>query len=623
MGKTGQECINSRYFMQPLALERRGGRRKSPPPPVITFCVALALACAAVRIVHAAGVVTNATEANLRAAMAGGGTVTFVCDGTITLAGTITNSANTVLDAAGHQIIISGGNVVRVFYVNTNSTLTLLNVTVANGAATSGGGIYNDGGSVVLSGTTFQANRVTNIAYLGCGGAIFNSSGTLAATNSLFIGNSAQDQPGSGGAFCSLGGAVLFEGCRFSNNTASGIYASFPTGGDGGPAYGGAVSILQGCTAVIHNCVFTQNLACGGDGVDYSQTPNFQFWFGNPGGSGGRAAGGAIYNLGKTQIQSSLLVNNWALGGIAGGGQIGSGFTDMAYNGGAGGAGGDGLGGAVFDGGTLSLVNSTLVGNSGIGRSGANGGAGGCIYWHGVHFCASGGNTGAAGNGVGAVWAVNLSCFGTNCTIADNYSECGTNGIYSTVYGITNGIASALWFGGGTVVNCILAFNSPSNFCGSLTDAGHNFSSDASIALTGSGSRTNTDPMLGPLANHGGPTLTMALLPGSPAIDAGSAAAAPATDQRGIARPQGPGVDVGAFEFQYIPFFYGAAINNRTNFQLQMAGLLPNQNFTIEASSNLVNWCRVTNFIFGTNPLFHFADPATNCRARFYRLVTP
>jgi hypothetical protein len=131
------------------------------------------------------------------------------------------------------------------------------------------------------------------------------------------------------------------------------------------------------------------------------------------------------------------------------------------------------------------------------------------------------------------------------------------------------------------------------------------------------------DPKLGSLADNGGPTLTMALLPGSPAIDAGSAVGAPATDQRGVARPQGPGVDIGAFEFQYIPFFSGIAINNATNCQLQMAGLLPNQSFTVQASSNFINWSIVTIFTAGTNGLFQFVDPMPrNWPTRFYRLKT-
>jgi hypothetical protein len=72
--------------------------------------------------VHAGGVVTNCTEAALRAAVAGGGTVTFACDSTFRLASTITNNLNLTLDGSGHEVRISGGSAVRVFAVNTNVT---------------------------------------------------------------------------------------------------------------------------------------------------------------------------------------------------------------------------------------------------------------------------------------------------------------------------------------------------------------------------------------------------------------------------------------------------------------------------------------------------------------------
>ena len=89
----------------------------------------------------------------------------------------------------------------------------------------------------------------------------------------------------------------------------------------------------------------------------------------------------------------------------------------------------------------------------------------------------------------------------------------------------------------------------PTNSTGSIADAGHNLSSDASCTFTNVGSLNNTDARLGPLADNGGPTLTMALLPGSPAIDAGDTALAPATDQRGFPRPAGLAADIGAFEY--------------------------------------------------------------------------
>src|SRR5262249_43067528 len=68
--------------------------------------------------------------------------------------------------------------------------------------------------------------------------------------------------------------------------------------------------------------------------------------------------------------------------------------------------------------------------------------------------------------------------------------------------------------------------------------------------FTASGDLTNSNPLLATLGDNGGPTFTMGLLPGSPAIDAGPAAGPPTTDQRGVARPQGTKLDIGADELR-------------------------------------------------------------------------
>jgi len=115
-----------------------------------------------------------------------------------------------------------------------------------------------------------------------------------------------------------------------------------------------------------------------------------------------------------------------------------------------------------------------------------------------------------------------------------------------------SGFGGAVYVAAGaaaTAVNTILANSlSGSNCFGTLTDAGHNISSDASCNFTSAGSLNSTNPNLGPFGNYGGPTATIPLLAGSPAIDAGDAAACPAVDQRGISRPYGAGCDIGAFE---------------------------------------------------------------------------
>ncbi|MCB0241692.1 MAG: hypothetical protein KDH08_24380, partial [Anaerolineae bacterium] len=86
-------------------------------------------------------------------------------------------------------------------------------------------------------------------------------------------------------------------------------------------------------------------------------------------------------------------------------------------------------------------------------------------------------------------------------------------------------------------------------FGGAIQDDGHNLVQTPGpciSAFTGPGTILNQDPMLGPLADNGGPTQTRALLAGSPAIDAGDTTLT--TDQRGVARPQGAADDIGAFE---------------------------------------------------------------------------
>ena len=94
----------------------------------------LALVCLWIpRPAPASGVVNNCTEADLRAALAGGGAVTFACDGTITLANTLTIAANTTIDASGRNISLDGGFTNRVLTVQTGVVCAVTNVRVING----------------------------------------------------------------------------------------------------------------------------------------------------------------------------------------------------------------------------------------------------------------------------------------------------------------------------------------------------------------------------------------------------------------------------------------------------------------------------------------------------------
>ena len=138
----------------------------------------------------------------------------------------------------------------------------------------------------------------------------------------------------------------------------------------------------------------------------------------------------------------------------------------------------------------------------------------------------------------------------------------------------------------------------------------------------------NTDPLLGPLQNNGGFTQTMALLPGSPAIDAGDDANCPATDQRGVTRPFGSHCDIGAYEFN-------SAIINVTIGGNPMGSyaLLPGQEkrlsfpvsggpVKVESTNdkNIVSAIRLQSF--ANNTLYSFVEtmgvPAGSLSSKYY-----
>ena len=195
---------------------------------------------------------------------------------------------------------------------------------------------------------------------------------------------------------------------------------------------------------------------------------------------------------------------------------------------------GEGLGGGIYALGSLSLVNSTVSGNSVEGPTGTSQGGGIVVGPDGV-------NPEPA--------KVTL----LNATIAGNSVGAGGIGGGIAVYNPVMGLEPSF-----TVRNTIVAGNSVGGAeadCGaiSLATSDHNLSGDASCMFTDAGSKQNANPQLGPLGNKGGQTDTLALLEGSPAIDAGANEGCPATDQRGVVRPQGSACDVGAFELVQTP----------------------------------------------------------------------
>ncbi len=215
-------------------------------------------------------------------------------------------------------------------------------------------------------------------------------------------------------------------------------------------------------------------------------------------------------------------------------------------------------GGGIFNNGTLVVTSSTFSGN---GRNNSDGGG---IANFGTLAVTSSTFSDNAGQEGGAIFNSQGQATVTNTTISGNTSDMNGGGIFnqstlavisSTIFGNT---AVALVGGGGifnvntaTVNNTIIAGST----AGDLISFG-SLSGTNNLVQDGTGTGlVNTitgDPLLGPLQNNGGPTQTMALLPGSPAIDAGNNAAASGltTDQRGTGFPRvlNMTVDIGAFE---------------------------------------------------------------------------
>jgi len=209
------------------------------------------------------------------------------------------------------------------------------------------------------------------------------------------------------------------------------------------------------------------------------------------------------------------------------------------------------VGGAICNGGALTIINSTLSGNiARQHRGGAIGNYGTLTITNSTFSGNSSGSSGFAGG------ILNGGLFQSTGTLAINNSTLGGN---TADQGGGGGIFNVK---GSTAVlqNSIVANNAGGNCHGTITSGGYNLSSDDSCEFTGTGDLNTTDPKLAPLQFNGGPTQTMALLPGSLAIDSGNPSGCTdghahllKTDQRGQPRPDKEdtgGCDRGAYENQ-------------------------------------------------------------------------
>ncbi|MBI3410157.1 MAG: tandem-95 repeat protein [Planctomycetes bacterium] len=346
---------------------------------------------------------------------------------------------------------------------------------------------------------------------------IFGSTTGVSEISAQGLGDRIFDLPQ--GASLSNQRVVNFDHLKLTGGVAS--------GSDSNPLedHGGALRIGFYNTVTITNTVFL------GNSSPRTGLPNLTF-----------GLGGAIGNDGFLTLLDCRFESNSASNGggaiYAGGTPAQVGVRNCTFSNNS-----ARDGGAIKNHEPMTIDNSTFSGNQAVINSGN--GQGGAIDNNGggnltLTNCTLSGNTSIFGGAI-----VNFSTLTAKaCTIAGNSAAQG------------GGINAS----SGTVLeNTIVALNTASSsgpdVLGTVQSSGHNLvgntanSNGFNAAL---GDLLNVNPLLGALADNGGPTQTRALLTGSPAIDAANTTTAPATDQRGVTRPQGPAADIGAFEFQAV-----------------------------------------------------------------------
>lgn len=450
----------------------------------------------------------SCTEATLAAAVAtanaGGGTITFNCGAAphaILLTSEKQLADQVTVDGAG-LITLSGGLATRHFRVLDASEVTLRNLTLTLGSASPGGSIWAPAPSMDfavllhLEGTTLEGN-------------ISGSWGGAIAGNHLFVTldqshiRNNQAAGGGGGINLNPGGLVL-SGSSMTGNSA---------GTDGGAVEAWYANIGMVDSRIEGN---SANGAGGGmslRGIFFSQFVNVLVRNNNAGEAGGLY----LWDGAALAIEDSWFDRN-SSSGLGGGlginttAEVSIAASTFSRNSAV-------AGGGIANLGTLGLENVTISANTAIGSGGLT-------------------NSGTASV--------------VNTTIVDNTSRDPGAGIDNNVGGVLdlhNTILVGNRANNGTV-------DSQCNFGSAPTGLSFNIWSDASCGASGSnGNQPNTDPGVGGLALSctglaTERTPTHAIAATSPAVDAASCALAPEFDQRGVARPQGLGCDIGAVEYQ-------------------------------------------------------------------------
>jgi len=396
----------------------------------------------------------------------------------------------------------------------------------------------NPGSTIQLSAGTFQLSAgagapeiVANMTIDGQGPALTTIDQTLAGAGVIRV---------AAAATAAISGVTITGGTLHGTNQLSGNTA-------GGEANGGGINTWGELT--LSDDDVSQNSATGGNG--------------NGTGNGGEAQGGGVYNQeGSLTIDDSSFSRDTATGGSAGasstepgvpfGGAIENNYGRVTVNDSTFAhdfvAGGSGLGGAIHNLGTLTVEHST------IGPSNEAGFVGGGIETeHGstttiVNTTIFDNNT-DFGGGLFGVGTVSLAgdTFDANEARVEGgniaTATAGTIDLSDTI--IANGVATSAGTG-----NCAEV-----GVTGAFVDRGHNLETDSPTSQCGLGAAGMSDLLVSnaflasALGANGGPTPTLALLPGAPEIGAGGACTAAAgLDQRGLPRPAT--CDIGAFQTQ-------------------------------------------------------------------------
>ena len=468
---------------------RDAGTDASLPSPPSAVCTvpAMPVDTSHPTAVVGTGTPASCTEAAFRAAVAGGGIVTFDCGGSATIVVTseVPVAKDTTLDGQD-QITLSGGGKTRILHITSawnvpTPLLTVQNLTFTGGFTSDvpnttstrqgGGAIFEDGGSLTVIHSTFHDNRCATSGQDVSGGAINGQGvGTLTISGSTFYANTGSN----GGAVGTQDENVTVVNSTFSNNAATGTGGNPGNGGDGGGlTYDGAHISLTLC-----GTSFTGNRA--------------------------NAAGGAVFRVGYTSqggVPSVVTIDR-------------SSFDGNSVDATAGNA-----AGLYLEDLKLRITNTTISNNTGHFGGGLWAGQSDILDLENVTIA---NNTASSGGGI---WFAN-QVTGTllNCTIAGNTGDGlfgGDTGVALHDSLIANNVRGTL----DSTTNCAQTHASGAPDLQFPGAGGVKCTADVAIA----------DPLLGPLADNGGPVKTMKPALGSPAIGAGKSCAA--TDATGKTRP--------------------------------------------------------------------------------------